>query len=733
MKKLSLLGFSIFLFLAGLAQGNTYFISPDGNDANNGLSPATAWKTISRVNSFDFGPGDRILFEGGKTFSGTLMLQPEDGGTAATPLVINSYGVGKAIIDAAGMGSGLYARNVGGVEVRNLVVVNSGLPNIDQNGIDFYMDQTTDYLEHVVLDGLEISGFGGRGIFLWTGETDKGFKDVRITHCVAHDNGMAGIETMGNWDDNWQSSLFNHTNIYVAYCKAYANRGVATYTWNHSGSGIFVGGADGALIEYSEAYENGSHNGNPYAGPIGIWMAEVKNGIIQFCESHHNQGGAGPDGGGFDLDGGAQNCIIQYCYSHDNTGAGFALFEWGSLNPFTNNIIRYNISQNDGRARGYAGLAFWGVDDNHKVKNCEVYNNTIYSSTTDVINGTPAAVKFIGNSMEGVKVRNNVFYVADGVKMLDASSAFSTAVAHFQNNTYYTAGGSSLFAYGGSNFTTLNQWKAAAPGQEMSGAESLGITADPLFVNPGGGGIVRPSEGGDLASLTAYRLQFGSRMIDAAINLKEKGLDIGSRDFFNNSLAAAAAYDIGANEFNPSSFSVLPLRITAFDASIKDDLLVVAWQATNCNSVGSFSIEISRDGNSFQTIKTYGVKDTASFLAYNDKLTGEYPDLFYCRIKAVEKSGRAYYSPTKKLQKEDKNVALKVYPNPVVRNLTIEAVPVQNFEQLIIWRNNGTVALRKRIETPVISLDLQGLAPGVYYLEFIGKNMNRKIVPIIKG
>jgi hypothetical protein len=44
--------------------------------------------------------------------------------------------------------------------------------------------------------------------------------------------------------------------------------------------------------------------------------------FFQYSVSHHNKAGRIYDGGGFDIDGGSQNCIIQYCYSYDNDGAG---------------------------------------------------------------------------------------------------------------------------------------------------------------------------------------------------------------------------------------------------------------------------------------------------------------------------------------------------------------------------------------------------------------------------
>ena len=56
------------------AQQKTYFVSPDGNDAADGLSVATAWKSLEKVNSVEFQPGDKILFESGKTWYGQLYM-----------------------------------------------------------------------------------------------------------------------------------------------------------------------------------------------------------------------------------------------------------------------------------------------------------------------------------------------------------------------------------------------------------------------------------------------------------------------------------------------------------------------------------------------------------------------------------------------------------------------------------------------------------------------------------
>jgi hypothetical protein len=77
--------------------GTTYYVSPDGSDANSGTSPEQAWKTIARANQAALKPGDGVLFEGGATFSDNTLM-PNASGTAGAPIVFGSYGNGQATI-----------------------------------------------------------------------------------------------------------------------------------------------------------------------------------------------------------------------------------------------------------------------------------------------------------------------------------------------------------------------------------------------------------------------------------------------------------------------------------------------------------------------------------------------------------------------------------------------------------------------------------------------------------
>jgi hypothetical protein len=533
--------FILFCFVfskESFAQSKTYFISTLGNDSNNGLSTSTAWRSISKINQIDLNAGDSVLFRGGQIYKGTILLNKEDVGIKSNPIVISSYDTGRATINGS---EGISAHNAGGIKIQDLII--KGDSRDLNEGVYFLIDQKDTDIDYVLLKDIEVYGFGGAGIEIRADSTDKGFNDFSIINCIVRDNGHAGIETFGFWPQ------YSHSNFYIGYCKVYNNLGTFA-TANHSGSGIAVSGVDGAIVEYCEAYNNGANNRGAAGGPIGIWTYNAKNVIIQFCESHHNKAGLLKDGGGFDIDGGSQNCIIQYCYSHDNEGAGFGMFEFGSPNKFTGNIIRYNISQNDGRKNSFGALGFWAIDTEHSLNDSWVYNNTIYMDATNIVNGQPAAIDVLWGNLKGIHVVNNIFYTTAGIPLLKSSEPLSTSAIHFKNNNYYSTA-APVFLWGSNNYFSLSAWKTAAPGQEKNGTVSLGLSMDPFLSDPGGGERVGVADGKKLASVTAYKLKSNSAMINAGLDITNNG----NKDYYGMPVPDNIKTDIGAAEFDSISKS----------------------------------------------------------------------------------------------------------------------------------------------------------------------------------
>jgi len=73
--------------------GKTYYVDDrNGDDANDGLTPQSAWKTLNKVNSVTFQPGEHVLFRRGGIWRG--MLDISSSGSVGNPITFGAYGEG---------------------------------------------------------------------------------------------------------------------------------------------------------------------------------------------------------------------------------------------------------------------------------------------------------------------------------------------------------------------------------------------------------------------------------------------------------------------------------------------------------------------------------------------------------------------------------------------------------------------------------------------------------------
>jgi len=536
-----LISFVLLLCQSGLVQGTDYYVSPSGSDSNAGTSSGQAWKTIGKVNSTTFGAGDSIFFEGGQTFSGSLYFDTSDGGTPGNPLAISSYGSGRATI-SSGTSKGFFAYNRAAFKITDLVFVGAGRTvDADFTGILFYTDLNGGVkLEYVRVDNVDVSEYRERGIQIgaWN-ESNSGFKDVRITNSQVHDNGCVGIESYDWWPP--QPSNRAHQDIYVGDCEIYNNAGIPGRE-PHSGNGIVLSGVDGAIIEYCEAYNNGWLCDAPGGGPLGIWTWEANDVVIQFCESHDNKT-AGGDGGGFDIDGGCTNSVMQYNYSYDNEGCGYLICQFDGASAFTNNVCRYNISENDAiGSRGPMGaIHFWSSGSSGGIQDTQVYGNTVYVSSDT----RGAGIEVDSGGIYNSSIHNNIITTVANKRVVDVST--TSGGWAFQGNCYWTYSDNIEIRWGGSTYTSLAAWRSATSQETLDGND-VGFECDPCLVNPGNGGTI--GDPCNLTSLTAYKLQSNSSLINAGLDIQtEFGTDPGLRDYYGTAIPSCYQFDVGAHEY----------------------------------------------------------------------------------------------------------------------------------------------------------------------------------------
>jgi hypothetical protein len=500
---------------------STYYVSPTGNDLHSGASSASPWRTIAKVNAVAFKPGDTILFQAGHTFGGTL--KPKTGGTSSSPITFGSYGSGRAIISSGG-GDGAVVLNKGGIGFVNLKFV--GSPNgRSQDGVHF--ETTGGSYANIRVDHCEITGYGGSGLRVFGNHETDGFSNIRITYDSIHDNVDTGI-TINALTNNV------HRNVYVGHNDVYNTWGTASHF--PSGSGIVVGCVNGAVVERNTSHNNGYKGGD---GVVGVWTFASTGVWMQYNEAYNNHSMGHADGDGIDFDADTQNSVMQYNYSHDNDGAGLMFDQWKSNARFTNDVMRYNVSQNNGHKNGYCDINVFG-----QIYNSAIYNNDIYCGVAT------AAVKIAfsalgGSYVRGLHLANNIIETTGGRPLINvAGNELQGSNLSFVADDYWTNGGAVRFNFG-KTYNSLSAWQGAT-GQEKLKGKSVGMFVNPQL-NYAGGGQTKGAE--NLSSLSAYRLKSTSPLINRGVNVSSLYGMIGvSHDFYINRVPQGAAYDIGVDE-----------------------------------------------------------------------------------------------------------------------------------------------------------------------------------------
>jgi len=520
--------FLLTLFLAVVAfhaysQSKTYFVSSDGNDRASGLSIKDAWKTIERVNQAVFQPGDKILFKSGEVWNG--QLRPQGSGESGKPITLSGYGgTARPIINLGkAEGAGIRLTNqswwiIDGMEVTSGAQHELG---IGRQGIAVIAQGDNQLVEHLIIRNCYVHDvwgqLGGNGDHL-------NYNSSAILVIIQNARG-------GRFNTTMSDVLVEHNRlergdkcgIVVRGCRQ--NMRVRhNYIEGFGGDGIFCSETNRGIIEFNEVRRTCLRSG--YLDLVGgetwwphtaaVWIQNAEGTIIQFNEVYDT--GRQPkngDGFAYDFDFNCVRCIAQYNYSKNN--AGFMLV----MNRTFENVIRYNISQNDQTHL---------IQMHGDVKERNIFYNNIFY----IDYGTVDLDFFIGDNGTGDKNRigatfvNNIFFASGQSHFRTAYSAGYVLSRTFDEETKVPTGSPEGFFY---NNLYFGPWKNGVPDDPQK------IVADPLFVAPGSG-----TDDG-LASVCGYMLREGSPAINAGIFVPNNG----GRDYFGNPVEDGKP-DIGAFE-----------------------------------------------------------------------------------------------------------------------------------------------------------------------------------------
>jgi len=488
--------FTVVCIIAQPSLATDYYVdAAEGKDTNSGAEPDLAWRTLDKVNSTSFEPGDRILLAAGSRWEG--QLHPKGSGAPDNPIIVDRFGTGPMpVIDGAGAeGRGVvYLHNQSHWEINRLELTNDAEHEGDRRGVKISAENAG-LIQHVHLKDLyihDIKGIvghtisakntGGIGVFIEAdNKKDTRYDDVLIEGCRIETVDNTGIFTRSNATEpnettgpNWERRRITHLCIRKNRINDVAK------------NAMIIRMADEGLIEHNVCWDTAHRAG---AGNT-IFSRSSRDTVFQYNEGYLNRSKS-HDGSLYDADLDSPGCIFQYSYSHDNS---HGLFWMCTTRPDANVIVRYNISQND------KGKIFC---INYPNTSCYIYNNVVFIPS-DL---SPVIIDERRDAEKTYYFYNNIIYNMSPT----ATYNWRNAKRHFANNVFF----------------------GHHPSGEPGGPGKL--TDDPKLVNPGSGKL-------GIDSLVGYQLRPDSPCIDSGRTVSDNG----GQDFWGNPLPQGDGIDRGA-------------------------------------------------------------------------------------------------------------------------------------------------------------------------------------------
>lgn len=377
-------------------KSKTYYISSlNGNDANDGHSMATAFRSLDRINSIRLNPGDKVLLECGSAFEDQA-LQIRDGGTEEALIEIASYGEGNLPVIHTN-GKGIWYQDYGTLlDFKfhvNAGYVSSAVLLYDAQNILIHHIEITNHSKNIIGELYSAADKMDRTGVAVVAKNKGTLRNITLRNLQIHDvDGNVYNKHMNNGgiyitallpDNEKETGAARYENITIEDCFIYrvSRWGIAVgYTYNHDkfkeaeldeslfhqfghenivirGNYVKEAGGDGItpmyalrpLVEHNIADSVAQEmNDRIYQNPkdrlgkvaAAIWPWKCKEALFRFNEAVDTR--LNQDGMAYDADSGDGTCY-EYNYSRLNEG-GCVMF---CLEQAIHNTFKHNISYDD--------------------------------------------------------------------------------------------------------------------------------------------------------------------------------------------------------------------------------------------------------------------------------------------------------------------------------------------------------------------------------------------------
>jgi hypothetical protein len=163
---------------------------------------------------------------------------------------------------------------------------------------------------------------------------------------------------------------------------------------------------------------------------------------------------------------------------------------------------------------------------------------------------------------------------------------------------------------------------------------------------------------------------------------------------------------------------VLPVNLVSFSGISNGAYNKMQWVTSSEQNSDYFDLERSIDGITFSKTTTLQAQNNSSnnYYSYND-LRGT-SNIYYYRLKMVEKDGAFKYSAIIRINSKQNNI-ISVYPNPAKETITISVSDTKLFKTDIkLTDMNGRLVKTVNLSNLQQPVDIARLQPGTYIIQF---------------
>lgn len=394
----NLIFYLVFLFFFQNAFAFNYYVSPSGNDEDNG-SVNSPFASLERACD-ELMAGDTVFMRGG-IYNSQQLINAMNDGTESEPIVFMNFPGEEPIIDGSGVSLSnnsalLYIANWwGNLEMEHLVVDGITVRNSSQRGISFYK---TDYLEirNCIVYNIQKRAIGGYGHYVKIDGNEIYNAVMENENSTASSGWPFCVYATTDYETGDPSEYIEFTNNIVHDC------------W---GEGIGPGqGTNHVLIEGNTIYDVWS---------VGIYCDKGTNVTISKNHVYFEN----PE---------------YYRFGEPSLGISIANeIAFGSTYQHVNNIKVHNNFVYNARK----GVAFWFDDSNSESENTYANVNISYNT---IVNPTTAGIYFDeipGGNLQPANcvLKNNIIFRGSMDAFIGNPEAWDVS-----NNNWY--GGIPAFA-----------------------------------------------------------------------------------------------------------------------------------------------------------------------------------------------------------------------------------------------------------------------------------------------